>query len=204
MPPMPRLPRPAIETMSRSAALLLLPLLIAACDAPMSAGADYDASLDFTRFGTFAWEEAELHPTGDPRLDDNPFFDERIRAVVTAELAARGVRVVGIDDAPDLLVHYHASVRDRVEVYEVDRSAGYDVSDYGPGTEVYQYEEGTLLVDLVERESMRVIWRGWARADITRAIDDLEVMGQLLQAAAREMFSHYPAGVASPAGPAEG
>lgn len=38
------------------------------------------------------------------------------------------------------------SVRDRVEVYESDRARGYETPEYGPGTRVIQYEEGTLLV----------------------------------------------------------
>jgi len=170
----------------------LLFLLMGACDAPMSAGADFDASVDFRRYDTFAWEDAIPLPTGDPRLDENPFFDARIRESVTAELVSRGILQVDLEAEPSLLVHYHASVQDRVEVYDRDTASGYDVAEFGPGTEVYQWEEGTLLVDLVDAESMRVIWRGWSRTDVTRALDDLQAMAALLQAAAREMFSHLP------------
>ena len=158
----------------------------------MSAGADFDPGMDFHVYETFAWEDAIPLPTGDPRLDENPFFDERIREAVTAELVARGIRNVDIDAQPSLLVHYHASVQDRIEVYHHDTAAGYEVSGFEAGTEVYQWDEGTLLVDLVDTESMRVVWRGWSRADVTRALDDLEAMALLLQAAAREMFSHLP------------
>ena len=163
---------------------------VAACDESMSAGADYDRDVDFTAYHTFAWEEADLLPVGDPRLDGNPFFVERIQNSVSAELAARGLERVGT--GPSLLVHYHASVRDRVDVFEVDRRAGYDVSEYGPGTAVRQYDEGTLLVDVVDAETLRVIWRGWARADVTRFLDQPEALETLVEEAARAMFQHFP------------
>lgn len=44
----------------------------------------------------------------------------------------------------------HATVPDRVNVYEVDRVAGLDQSGYPRGTEVQQYEEGTVLLDMAE------------------------------------------------------
>jgi hypothetical protein len=187
--------------MKQASAWALVPLLLlatAACDRSMSAGADYDRNLDFEKYDTFAWEAADPLPTGDPRLDANPFFVDRIHNAVTAELAARGVRMV--ESSPSLLVHFHASVRDRVDVFEVDRRAGYDVGEYGPGTAVRQYEEGTLLVDIVDAETLRVIWRGWARADVTRLIDDPDALERLIQEAARAMFREFPRDVI-PQGP---
>ena len=68
----------------------------------------------------------------------------------------------------------------------------YDVSEFGPGTAVRQYDEGTLLVDVVDAETLRVIWRGWARADVTRLIDQPETLGRLVDEAARATFLHFP------------
>ncbi len=179
--------------MNRMPAWGVIPFLLvaaAACDESMSAGANYDRDVDFTAYDTFAWEGADLLPVGDPRLDGDPFFVERIHTAVNAELVARGLEMV--ETEPSLLVHYHASVRDRIDVYEVDRGAGYDVSEYGPGTAVRQYDEGTLLVDIVDAETLRVIWRGWAQADVTRLIDQPEALGRLVDEAARAMFQQFP------------
>jgi len=167
-----------------------LMLTVAACEESVSAGADFDPDVDFGRYDTFAWEEADPLPTGDPRLDANPFFVARIHEAVEAELASRGIQQVDAD--PALLVHHHASVRDRLHVYEVDRRAGYEVPEYGPGVEVYQYDEGILLVDIVDAETLRVIWRGWARADVTRALENTELLGRLVQEVARAMFREFP------------
>ncbi|OGU00957.1 MAG: hypothetical protein A2W29_08350 [Gemmatimonadetes bacterium RBG_16_66_8] len=69
-----------------------------------------------------------------------------------AELAAKGLTRSA--SAPDVFVHYHASVRDRLDVYRVDREAGYTAA-YADGEQALVYEEGTLLVDLVEAASNR-------------------------------------------------
>lgn len=168
----------------------VLVLSLGACDNSMSAGADFDPDVDFGTYSSFAWEQADPLPTGDPRLDANPFFVARIHEAVGAELASRGIQQVNAD--PALLVHYHASVRDRLHVYEVDRRAGYEVPDYGPAVEVYQYDEGILLVDIVDAETLRVVWRGWARADVTRALENPERLERLVQEAARAMFREFP------------
>ncbi len=172
--------------------VLLLVAGLAACDESMAAGADFDRGFDFTPFTTFAWEPNDGFPVGDPRLEGTPFFEERVHRYVSSELAMRGVRQVGLGETPDLLVHYHAIVRDRVDVYEVDRDAGYESPQFGPGVQVHQYEEGMLLIDLVQASTNRVIWRGWARADVTAALDHPQRLERLVEAAARRMFEYFP------------
>ena len=166
-------------------------LLGSGCDAPIQTGYDFDSSADFAGYATYAWEDAEPLPTGDPRLDGNPIFQDRVRSSVSGALASHGLQQV--ESSPDLLVHYHASVQDRVEVYEADQAAGYDVtSEYGPGTQVFQYEEGTLLVDLVDADAMRVVWRGWIRADVSGALSNPDALTRLIDAAVEQLFRSYP------------
>jgi hypothetical protein len=128
--------------------ILFLLISLAACDESMSAGADFDRDADFPTYHSFAWEEADLLPVGDPRLDGNPFFIERIHNAVSTELVARGL--------------------ERVET--------------GP----------SLLVDVVDAETLRVVWQGWARADVTRLIGQPEALERLVEEAARAMFQHFP------------
>jgi len=171
--------------------LTLVALAPAACSVALQAGSDFTHDADISSYRTFAWGEADALPTGDPRLDNNPFFQERVRGAVEKEMATRGF--VLDPDAPDLLIHYHASVRDRVDVFETDSQYGYDSSAYGAGTQVVQYEEGTLLVDIAEAESMRVIWRGWAQRDIEAALADRDEMDRQIGEAVTQMFLEFPA-----------
>jgi hypothetical protein len=180
-----------MRTMILSGVSTAILLASVGCDAPIRTGYDFDPSVDFSRYATYAWETADPLPTGDPRLDNNPVFEDRVHSAVERELEARGMRRE--ESFPDLLVHYHASVRDRVDVFEVDREAGYDMgSEYGPGTQVYQYDEGMLVVDLVDVERMRVVWRGWVQADVTAALDNPEALQRLVDTAVTQVFLNFP------------
>jgi len=156
---------------------------------PLRAGSDYDPAYDFALYRSYSWDEPDERPTGDARLDENPFFLHRLHAAIHWELATRGIGFG--DESPALVVHHHASVRDRVDVFEADRNAGY-TSDYGEGTQVIQYEEGTFLVDIADARTQDVLWRGWAVLDLSKALDDPEVMRQQIDDAVAKMFETFP------------
>jgi hypothetical protein len=158
----------------------------------MRAGADFAPGVDFGSFNTFSWDEPDTRPVGDPRLENNPFFEQRLHEAIERELSARGIRVV--DSGAGLAVHHHATVRDRVEVYEADREAGYTASAYGEGTQVVHYDEGTLMVDIVDAGNNEVIWRGWAQFDISAALENPTIMSERIDEALAKMFEAFPAG----------
>jgi len=156
---------------------------------PLTAGADYEPGYDFAQYTSFTWDDPDPRPTGDPRLDGNPFFVHRLHAAIHWELSMRGI--VEHASGPALSVHHHVSVRDRVEVFEADRAAGY-TSEYGEGTQVIQYEEGTFLVDIADARTNAVLWRGWAQLDVTRALDDPDVMKEQIDQSIAKMFESFP------------
>ena len=171
-------------------ALATVALMGTACGGiPITAGADLEPGYDLTQYTSYTWDEPDGQPTGDPRLDNNPFFVHRMHSAIHWELATRGIEYNA--EGPALTVHHHAIVRDRVEVYEADRTAGY-TTEYGDGTQVIQYEEGTFLVDVADARTKAILWRGWARLDLGRALDDPIVMRDEIDVAIRKMFEMFP------------
>lgn len=156
----------------------------------IAAGADYSPNVDFARYSSFTFDDPDDQPVGDPRLENNTLFEARVHAAIALELALRGVTREA--EGPALVVHHHASVRDRVEVYEADRAAGYGVPEWGQGTQVMQYEEGTFIVDVADAETRDLLWRGWARLDIGRAMSDPRTMAEAIDEAIVGMFERYP------------
>ena len=156
---------------------------------PITAGADMEPGYDFTQYTSYRWDEPDAQPTGDARLDNNPFFVHRLHAAIHWELATRGIEYAA--EGPALTVHHHAVVRDRVEVYEADRTAGY-TSEYGDGTQVIQYDEGTFMVDIADARTKEVVWRGWARLDLTKALDNPIEMRDEIDLAIGKMFESFP------------
>jgi hypothetical protein len=165
---------------------------VAACGLGVVAGADFAPSVDFTQYSSFTWDEPDDRPRGDPRLENNPFFEERLHGAIAIELAEHGIRQR--DQGPGLIVHHHATVRSRVDVYEADERAGYGGRTYVEGTQVVQFDQGTILVDIADGQTREIIWRGWAQFDISRALTDPEIMTRAIDEAIGKMFEDFPGG----------
>jgi hypothetical protein len=165
-------------------------LITTGCAPGMQANSDYQTGLDFGRYSTFAWDEDAIRETGDVRLENNPFFQDRLFEAVARELSARGIR--RDDSSPDLLVHYHLSVVDHIEVFETNPESGYPDSEYGPGTDIIQYEQGTFIVHLVDAETGENLWIGWAQGKIESALNDSVKMREWVDEAVGMMFDDFP------------
>ena len=166
-----------------------MPLLAVAACAAMRVAVDIAPDADFSSYRTYAWDPTYTDPTDDPRLD-NDFFDSRVRSFVREGLGARGLREAPTDSA-DLLIHYHASVYQRVDVYAVDSEHGYEY--YGEEDHVYEYEEGTLVLCMVDRTTSHVVWRGYVHTNVEGVMDNPERMEERLAEAVRKVLERYPA-----------
>jgi hypothetical protein len=155
----------------------------------MNVSSYLERGADFTRYRTYSWGPADALDTGDPRLDNNPFFHERIQADVEKQLATRGFEKTA-SGVPDLLVHYHASISQRVDVNGVDRESGYcgDSDNCRP----YVYEAGTLLIDFVDARTDKVVWRGWAEDTVDGVIDNQQLMEQKVDKAVTRILQRLP------------
>jgi hypothetical protein len=167
----------------------VLVVMTSAC-ATVSVGADHEAGIRFDQYRTFGWEAQDALPVGDPRLDNNPFFDSRVRGAVELELAAKGLRLVTA--SPDLLIHYHASVQQRVDVMKRDEGRGYITPDYGQASTVVEFEEGTILLDVADAMSKRILWRGWAQTDVGGLMNRPRDMQKRINTSMHRMIKTFP------------
>jgi hypothetical protein len=126
------------------------------------------SGFDARHYRTYAWEPTSPQPTGDPRLDGNRFFDERVRSAVDSQLMARGFEP-RTDTRADLLVRYHATVTQKLEVVPPDP----DTSTQPPSGagKVEVFDAGTLVIDFIDARSNVLVWRGWAEAILDGTID---------------------------------
>jgi Domain of unknown function (DUF4136) len=136
---------------------------------------------DFSRYHTYNWAADGQQPTGDPRLDNNPFFQARVQADVDEQLSKRGFEKV-TSGTPDLVLRYYAKVDQRLEV-----SNAYCV-DCKPSV----YDAGTLLIDLVDARSNNLVWRGWAEGSIDGAIDNQLWLEEKVDEAVRLILERLP------------
>ena len=169
------------------AAVSLLALVLTGC-AAMNVNSYVERGTDLMRYRTFDWGPADTWSTGDPRLDNNPFFQERVRAEVEQQLATRGFEKT-TSERPDLRVHYHASITQRIEAKGIDEEYGYcDNHDCRP----YVYEAGTLLIDLVDTRTNRVVWRGWAEGSMDGVIDNQQWLERKIDDTVTRILKQLP------------
>lgn len=93
-------------------------LLLAGC-ATLHVRSYVQPGADFERYRTYGWGAPDTFTTGDPRLDGNTFFRDRLQAGVDARLASRGLEQADAG-AADLLLHYHMNITQRIDVNEID------------------------------------------------------------------------------------
>jgi Domain of unknown function (DUF4136) len=172
----------------RFAAVAAASIALTGC-APMRVNSYVERGVDLAQYHTYDWDPAaDQLVTGDPRLDDNPFFHERVQADVDRQLATRGFEKTATG-VPDLRIHYHVSVRQRLDVNGADRDRGYC---RGNDCRPYVYEAGTLLLDLVDTHTSRVVWRGWAEGSVDGLIDDQKWMEQQIDDAVTRILAGIP------------
>jgi hypothetical protein len=168
--------------------LAVAALGLAGC-ATMRVSSFAERGADLSRYRTYGWgQSAEF--TGDPRLDANPFFHERVRAAVEQQLARRGLEQTTAD-GPELIVHYHANISEEIDVSLVDRETGNCTT--GSDCRPYVYDAGTLVIDFVDARTKALVWRGWAEDTMDGAIDDQRVMEQKIDQAVARILQRFPA-----------
>lgn len=172
-----------------AATLVVMGVLLQACGA-VRVGVDHELGVRFDRYQTYSWDTPDGLPVGDPRLDNNPFFDSRVRAAVELELAAKGLRLVS--ESPDLVVHYHASVRQRIAILPRDAERGNVPVPERPSSDLLEFDEGTLIIDIAEANAKRILWRGWAQTDVSGLIDNPREMEKRVRESVRKMISQLP------------
>ena len=147
----------------KTALVLSLILLVGIVSHAQKVSGGYDKSIDFSGYRTYLFSS-----TNGAR---NPFVNEMILAALERELGARGLTKV--DSNPDLRVSYMAATGYNLQVGEV--KFGYNVNPAYEGlvptgtTATMDVVTGTLLIDLFDNKTDRVVFRGTAKDVLQRA-----------------------------------
>ena len=189
-------------TRGLAALTVLLAALAAGCSS-MEVNYDFDPKANFSGLKTYSWLDKPQKLTGDPRIDGNTILEDRIHEAVDRGLAARGFRKVTAD--PDFLVAYHVSLDKRQSVQTLNSYYGYGPGwgyGYGaayrpgfwagpPDTYVYEYEQGTLILDIVHPGNKALMWRGSAQDEVHFKSSPEKDQKQLDEAV-HKMLEHFP------------
>jgi len=146
---------------------------------------DWDETADFSRYGTFAWFD-HAGAEHQPQRPD-PILDGRIRRAIAETLLDKGLEQTSPRSA-DLLVTYFTSVRQEVRMYTTGYGYGYWGGWGMSYTQPYVYEEGTMILDLVDRAKGQLVWRG----TLTKALGSSRPSDEEVRKAVRKVLIDFP------------
>ena len=162
-----------MKKLTRTVVMGALLVLVGSCSS-VSYVVDWDTQNDFSGYRTFAWFELAPSPDkGQPPSQANAIVAARIRRSVTNELQTRGLSKTEVGEA-DVMVTYALVLQSRVVMYNTGWAYPYGGWRWGWGgwgggwSSAQTYTEGTLVVDVLDGASRRLVWRGVAERAFTK------------------------------------
>ena len=178
--------------------LTVIAMLLAACASKPTIESDYDQTIDFSKYKTYGF----YNPMGIENPNYSSIYGSIFRDAIGKEMEKRGYSQ---SDNPDLLINVSGNMKDKTKVtttsspnygggyygYRGGRYGAWGGYGYGNSTHVSNYTEGTINVDMVDRELKRMVWEGVAVGRVNEKNTNEETRANIY-AGLQEMFSGYP------------
>lgn len=176
-----------------SAAVLSL-VMLSGCQTAPKVYSNQDAKVDFSSFKTYAFfPELATDRAGYESLDSS-----FLKVAVAQQLDDRGL--VYDAENPDLLVNFYITSQEKIRSRSVPTTGGYygfrdpfyePWGGYvGYETQITQYTEGTLQIDVIDAGSKKLVWEGATAGRVTDK--DLENLEGLIDEAVKQVFTKFP------------
>ncbi len=157
---------------------------------------DYEQGYDFSSLKTYAWKPNDNKEYG---IGDNDLMDHRIRSAIENTLSAR--QFTQIDTGkPDFYISYHLAIEQIIHSsnvgggFSVGRSSGgrYGSIGVGTGTRVQTYDQGTLLIDVTDSSSNKLIWRGTSTQSVSEHSDPEKITESVNETVEKTLLQFPP------------
>jgi hypothetical protein len=161
---------------------------------------DFDRTADFKQYRTFAWGESENKV--DNPLYESKLIDKNIKMTVENEFAKRGI--VHDKTDPDFLVSYRTYTEEKQETtggsfnrfgyfYHPFMLFPYSYAwgmpfGYGSTPRTYTYTSGTLIIDVIDKKTNDLVWRGSVKGNVDQASN----LQRQIQKGIKAILKKYP------------
>jgi hypothetical protein len=180
--------------LSRVAGLLIMICCFVSCEPALKVTHDYDKSANFQQYKTFSIVQLSQQHQSLSQLNQN-----RIISSVRAEMIKKGFQESG---DPDLLVDMTTILKDQQTVTANTNYYGYGgyYRPYGWGGgmssgyttyDVQNYKDGSLVIDVVDAKTKKLIWEGIGNKEIDKPASDPD---KQIAAAVTAIMASFPPG----------
>jgi hypothetical protein len=147
---------------------------------------DYDRNTDFRQYKTYSWEKVQTQ---------DALWVNRIKAAVNADLTAKGWKLVESGGDIAIVAMETTQNQSTLNTFYDGFGGGWGWRGFGgfgdATTTVENYKVGTLVVDLFDTHTKKLIWRG-SSSDTLSNKSDKNIKD--LDKGVQKMFDHFPPG----------
>ena len=175
-----------------AALALAITTLLNACATTLEATADFDDSFEFGGVSKIAIQPYDRNTVSSVRISDMQV--DRINVTLSDELERKGFRMVENAADADLIMTWHLVTQEKTDVRTYNSASYYNCWRCGPSVSdvsVRQYTEGTFIVDMIDPNRNRSVWRSIIQSRL-KAQPDAEKSAQNRREAARAIFAEFP------------
>lgn len=159
-------------------------LLFASCSS-VRVASDYDTSVNFNQYNTYAFFKPGIDKAEISDLDKR-----RILRAIDSEMSAKGMQK---SESPDVMISFFTKAKERVDVYQSHYGWGHPWG-WGWGhpwgsTSVSKTTEGTLYIDIIDAKTNELVWQGIGTAPLVR---DMEKKEARIKEIVKKILERYP------------
>jgi Domain of unknown function (DUF4136) len=176
--------------LQRTGVMILAGLILGSVVQAQKTSAAFDEKVDFSNYKTFAFDKEGAR---------NPYVNALIVAAVERELTSRGLTKVNSE--PDLKVVYLAATVPNLQVQNVPFyhvvNPAYSGMVGSATMNMWDVTTGTLVIDLLDSKSDRVVFRGTITDVLQRAPSadlraDAKIVSKPINKGVAKIFKKYP------------
>ena len=128
----------------------------------MDVSVDYDESFNLSKQKTYAIARKTTE-------GENSLFIDRVTKAIESNLDAKNYTKSGVD-AANILVTFNAKIESKTSTYTDYQAFGIGRYRYGGAmistTSSYDYEDGTLVIDVINPKTNKIVWRGVGQTEV--------------------------------------
>ena len=161
-------------------------LIFATASLAQQVKTDYDREANFNQYKTYSWEKVQTQDS---------LWVDRIKEAVNTDLAAKGWTPVQSGGDISVVAIGTTQNQQTLDTFYDGFGGGWRWRGFGgfgdSTTTVETYKVGTLVVDLFDPKTKKLIWRGSA-SDALSNKSDKNIRN--LDKGVQKMFDHFPPG----------
>ena len=147
---------------------------------------DYDRSVNFSQYKTYSWEKVKTQ---------DPLWVDRIKSAVDTDLTAKGWTQVPANGDISLVAIEATKNEQTLNTFYNGFGGGWRWGGFGgfgdATTTTDTYQVGTLVLDMFDTQTKKLVWRGSASDTLS---DKTDKNIKNLDKGVQKMLKHFPPG----------